>query len=160
MKIFLCPAWQILKIRNIFPPWEQIKTFPIQQSFEKSLHSANCQRCVKATLTLLLIYFRGIIRVIMKIEMREIKFSWGVIAWDFLLIFYFIKIESKWLGKVSFRAKNQKDLLDDGKQVVCEETKNHLNRYTLFILMVHRWLLGNSHIKRYFLCYWKGPEWN
>ena len=108
MKIFLCPAWQILIIRNIFPPWEQIKTFQIQQSFEKSLHSANCQRCVKATLTLLLIYFRGIIRVIMKIEMREIKFSWGVIAWDFLLIFYFIKIESKWLGKVSFRAKNQK----------------------------------------------------
>ena len=50
----------------------------------------------------------------MKIEMREIKFSWGVIAWDFLLIFYFIKIESKWLGKVSFRAKNQKDMLDDG----------------------------------------------
>ena len=114
MKIFLCPAWQILIIRNIFPPWEQIKTFQIQQSFEKSLHSANCQRCVKATLTLLLIYFRGIIRVIMKIEMREIKFSWGVIAWDFLLIFYFIKIESKWLGKVSFRAKNQKDMLDDG----------------------------------------------
>ena len=118
MKIFLCPAWQILIIRNIFPPWEQIKTFQIQQSFEKSLHSANCQRCVKATLTLLLIYFRGIIRVIMKIEMREIKFSWGVIAWDFLLIFYFIKIESKWLGKVSFRAKNQKDLLDDGNSFV------------------------------------------
>ena len=115
MKIFLCPAWQILKIRNIFPPWEQIKTFPIQQSFEKSLHSANCQRCVKATLTLLLIYFRGIIRVIMKIEMREIKFSWGVIAWDFLLIFYFSKIESKWLGKDSFSAKYQKDMLDDGK---------------------------------------------
>ena len=114
MKIFLCTAGQILIIRNIFPPWEQIKIFPIQQSFEKSLHSANCQRCVKATLTLLLIYFRGIIRVIMKIEMREIKFSWGVIAWDFLLIFYFIKIESKWLGKVSFRAKNQKDMLDDG----------------------------------------------
>ena len=113
MKIFLCPAWQILKIRNIFPPWEQIKTFPIQQSFEKSLHSANCQRCVKATLTLLLIYFRGIIRVIMKIEIREIKFSRGVIAWDFLLIFYFSKIESKWLGKVSFSAKNQKDMLDD-----------------------------------------------
>ena len=114
MKIFLCPAWQILKIRNIFPAWEQIKTFPIQQSFEKSLHSANCQRCVKATLTLLLIYFRGIIRVIMKIEIREIKFSRGVIAWDFLLIFYFSNIESKWLGKVSFSAKNRKDMLDDG----------------------------------------------
>ena len=114
MKVFLCPAWQILIIRNIFPPWEQIKTFPIQQSFEKSLHSANCQRCVKATLTLLLIYFRGRIRVIMKIEIREIKFSQGVIAWDFLLIFYFSNIESKWLGKVSFRAKNQKDMLDDG----------------------------------------------
>ena len=51
--------------------------------------SFSCQRCVKATLTLLLIYFRGIIRVIMKIEMREIKFSWGVISWDFLLIFLF-----------------------------------------------------------------------
>ena len=124
MKIFFCPAWQILKIRNIFPAWEQIKTFPIQQSFEKSLHSANCQRCVKATLTLLLIYFRGIIRVIMKIEMREIKFSWGVIAWDFLLIFYFIKIESKWLGKVSFRAKNQKDMLDDG--IFKHQTYNNL----------------------------------
>ena len=122
MKIFLCPAWQILIIRNIFPPWEQIKTFPIQQSFEKSLHSANCQRCVKATLTLLLIYFRGIIRVIMKIEMREIKFSWGVIAWDFLLILYLSKIVSKWLGKVSFSAKNQKDMLDDGTRIVCSET--------------------------------------
>ena len=76
--------------------------------------SFSCQRCVKATLTLLLIYFRGIIRVIMKIEVREIKFSWGVIAWDFLLIFYFSKIERKWLAKNSFSAKNQKDMLYDG----------------------------------------------
>ena len=117
MKIFFCPAWQILKIRNIFPAWEQIKTFPIQQSFEKSLHSENCQRCVKATLTLILIYFRGIIRVITTIEMWEIKFRWGVIAWDFLLILYLSKIVSKWLGKVSFSAKNQKDMLDDGIQI-------------------------------------------
>ena len=50
----------------------------------------------------------------MKIEIREIKFSRGVIAWDFLLIFYFSNIESKWLGKVSFSAKNRKDMLDDG----------------------------------------------
>ena len=117
MKIFLCPAWQILIIRNIFPPWEQIKTFPIQQSFEKSLHSANCQRCVKATLTLILIYFRGIMRVIMKIEKREIKFSCGVIAWNFLLIFYFSKIERKWLAKDRFSAKNQKDMLYDGTRL-------------------------------------------
>ena len=53
-------------------------------------------------------------RVIMKIEMREIKFSWAVIAWDFLLIFYLGKTESKRLGKVSFSSKNQKDMLDDG----------------------------------------------
>ena len=42
------------------------------------MNSADCQRCVKATLTLILIYFRGRIRVIMKIEIREIKFSQGV----------------------------------------------------------------------------------
>ena len=140
MKIFLCPAWQILIIRNIFPPWEQIKTFQIQQSFEKSLHSANCQRCVKATLTLLLIYFRGIIRVIMKIEMREIKFSWGVIAWDFLLIFYFIKIESKWLGKVSFRAKNQKDMLDDGTAVHKDCTRRRPLRLSDAIKTMIKWI--------------------
>ena len=49
----------------------------------------------------------------MTIEMREIKFRRGVIAWDFLLILYLSKIVSKWLGKVSFGAKNQKDMLDD-----------------------------------------------
>ena len=50
-------------------------------------------------------------RVIMKIEKREIKFSCGVIAWIFLLIFYFSKIERKWLAKDSFSAKNQKDVI-------------------------------------------------
>ena len=53
-------------------------------------------------------------RVIMKIEMREIKFSCGVIAWIFFLIFYFSKIEREWLAKDSFSAKNQKDMLYDG----------------------------------------------
>ena len=79
-----------------------------------AVNSADCQRCVKATLTLILIYFRGIMRVIMKIEKREIKFSCGVIAWIFLLIFYFSKIERKWLAKDSFSTKNQKDMLYDG----------------------------------------------
>ena len=50
----------------------------------------------------------------MKIEMREIKFSCGVIAWIFLLIFYFSKIERKRLAKDSFSAKNKKDMLYDG----------------------------------------------
>ena len=72
------------------------------------MNSADCQRCVKATLTLILIYFRGIMRVIMKIEMREIKFSCGVIAWNFLLIFYFSKIKSFGHSKVRFQEKNKK----------------------------------------------------
>ena len=68
----------------------------------------------------------------MKIEMREIKFSWGVIAWDFLLIFYFIKIESKWLGKVSFRAKNQKDMLDDGTLIILWITGFFMERRKMY----------------------------
>ena len=53
----------------------------------------------------------------MKIEKREIKFSCGVIAWNFLLIFYFSEIERKWLAKDSFSTKNQKDMLYDGSEV-------------------------------------------
>ena len=53
----------------------------------------------------------------MKIEKREIKFSCGVFAWIFLLIFCFSKIERILLAKDSFSAKNQKDTLFDGKGV-------------------------------------------
>ena len=70
----------VIVLDRVFEMGKKIKTFPIQQSFEKSLNSANCQRSVKATLTLILIYFRGIIRVITTIEVREIKFRWGIIA--------------------------------------------------------------------------------
>ena len=30
--------------------------------------------------------------------------------------------------------------------------------YSLTSTNVHNWMLGNMYIKRYFLCYWKGPE--
>ena len=65
----------------------------------------------------------------MKIEKREIKFSCGVIAWIFLLIFYFNKIERKWLAKDSFSAKNQKDM-----EIIFREVQKSFRKYDNVII--------------------------
>ena len=41
-------------------------------------------------------------------------FGHAVIAWIFLLIFYFCKIKSLEHSKVRFQGKKQKDMADDG----------------------------------------------
>ena len=46
--------------------------------------------------------------ILSEIEMSEIKFGWGFVAWIFLLIFFFIKIGGKWLAKNCLSAKNKK----------------------------------------------------
>ena len=48
----------------------------------------------------------------MKIEKREIKFSCGVIAWNFLLIFYFCLNQEFWAFKGPFSGEKQKDMAD------------------------------------------------
>ena len=53
-------------------------------------------------------------RVIIKIEVREITFGHAVITWNFFLIFYCCKIASFGLLKVRFEGKKQKDMADDG----------------------------------------------
>ena len=53
-------------------------------------------------------------RVIIKIEVREITFGHAVITWNFFLIFYCCKIASFWPLKVRFEGKKQKDMADDG----------------------------------------------
>ena len=53
-------------------------------------------------------------RVIIKIEAREITFGHAVITWNFFLIFYCCKIQSFGPIKVRFEGKKQKDVTDDG----------------------------------------------
>ena len=53
-------------------------------------------------------------RVIIKIEVREITFGHAVITWNFFMIFYCCKIASFGLLKVRFEGKKQKDMADDG----------------------------------------------
>ena len=49
-----------------------------------------------------------LMRVIIKIEVREITFGHAVITWNFFLIFYCCKIASFWPLKVRFEGKNKK----------------------------------------------------
>ena len=53
-------------------------------------------------------------RVIIKIEVREITFGHAVITWNFFLIFYCCKIRSFGPIKVRCEGKKQKDVADDG----------------------------------------------
>ena len=53
-------------------------------------------------------------RVIIKIEVREITFQNAVITWNFFLIFYHCKIASFGPVKVCFEGEKQKDMADDG----------------------------------------------
>ena len=58
-----------------------------------------------------------LMRVIIKIEVREITFGHAVITWNFFLIFYCCKIASFGLLKVRFEGKKQKDMADDGRPI-------------------------------------------
>ena len=53
-------------------------------------------------------------RVIIKIEVREITFGHAVITLNFFLILYCCKIVSFGPLKVRFEGKKQKDMADDG----------------------------------------------
>ena len=53
-------------------------------------------------------------RVIIKIEVREITFGHAVITWNFFLIFYCCKIMGFGPLKIRFEGKKQKDMADDG----------------------------------------------
>ena len=54
-----------------------------------------------------IIFFKGLMRVIRKIEMREMNFCSAVIAQNFFLIFYLCKIGRKLHKEHSFRKKNE-----------------------------------------------------
>ena len=54
------------------------------------------------------IFLKDLRRVIMKTEVRKMIFGHAVIAWIFLLIFYFCKIKSFGHSKVRFQGKNKK----------------------------------------------------
>ena len=64
------------------------------------------------------IFLKDLRRVIMKTEVRKMIFGHAVIAWIFLLIFYFCKIKSFGHSKVRFQGKKQKDMADDGTKLV------------------------------------------
>ena len=57
-------------------------------------------------------------RVFRLIGMREFKYGVGVIAPNFLLNLLLVKMSEKSLTKADFRGKNQKDMSDDGNQLV------------------------------------------
>ena len=64
-----------------------------------------------------IIFFYGLMRVIIKTEVRKMIFGHAVIAWIFFLIFYYCKILNFGLLKVRFRRKKQKDVKDDGTAI-------------------------------------------
>ena len=72
------------------------------------------QRCVTLTLPHKLFFFKGLMRVIRKIEMREMNFWCAVIAQNFLLIFYLCKIGRKLHKEHSFWKETRKSMSLDG----------------------------------------------
>ena len=66
------------------------------------------------------IFLKGLMRVIIKTEVRKMIFGHAVIAWIFFLIFYYCKILNFGLLKVRFRRKKQKDVKDDGSKCTNE----------------------------------------
>ena len=49
--------------------------------------------------------------------MREFKYGVGVIATNFSLNLFLVKMSEKSLTKADFLSKNQKDMSDDGKEL-------------------------------------------
>ena len=61
-----------------------------------------------------IIFFKGLMRVIRKIEMRELNFWCAVIAKNFLQIFYLHKIGRKLHKEHSFWKEKQKSMSHNG----------------------------------------------
>ena len=106
--------WNFLVPRGLF-----VTKSPCSSPFSPAQH--NCRREESPNmwhtyLGQVFIFLKDLRRVIMKTEVRKIIFGHAVIAWIFLLIFYFCKIKSFGHSKVRFQGKKQKDMADDGKQ--------------------------------------------
>ena len=104
--------WNFLVPRGLF-----VTKSPISSPF--SLAQNNCRREESPNmwhtyLGQVFIFLKDLRRVIMKTEVRKMIFGHAVIAWIFLLIFYFCKIKSFGHSKVRFQGKKQKDMADDG----------------------------------------------
>ena len=65
------------------------------------------QSCVTLTLAPKLFFFKGLMRVIRKIEMRELNFLCAAIAQNFLLIFYYSKLADNCMKSTVFGRKNE-----------------------------------------------------
>ena len=91
-----------------------------------------------------IIFFYGLMRVIIKTEVRKMIFGHAVIAWIFFLIFYYCKILNFGLLKVRFRRKKQKDVKDDGRfgMQLSFEKKGH---FVYLSFLSFRQLCCNSH---------------
>ena len=72
------------------------------------------QSCVTLTLAPKLFFFKGLMRVIRKIEMREMNFCSAVIAQNFFLIFYLCKIGRKLHKEHSFWKEKRISMSLDG----------------------------------------------
>ena len=104
--------WNFLVPRGLF-----VTKSPCSSPFSPAQH--NCRREESPNmwhtyLGQVFIFLKGLRRVIMKTEVRKMIFGHAVIAWIFLLIFYFCKIKSFGHSKVRFQGKKQKDMADDG----------------------------------------------
>ena len=104
--------WNFLVPRGLF-----VTKSPCSSPFSPAQH--NCRREESPNmwhtyLGQVFIFLKDLRRVIMKTEVRKMIFGHAVIAWIFLLIFYFCKIKSFGHSKVRFQGKKQKDMADDG----------------------------------------------
>ena len=72
-----------------------------------------CSNMWQTYLEQVFIFSWRLMRVIIKIEVREITFGHAVITWNFFLIFYCCKIASFGLLKVRFEGKKQIYMADD-----------------------------------------------
>ena len=66
-----------------------------------------------------LIFYRVLMRVIKKFEMRKFKYGCGVVAQNFLLNYSLFKITLNPSKKVKFSLENQKDMSVDGNKIGC-----------------------------------------
>ena len=136
--------WNFLVPRGLF-----VTKSPISSPFSPAQH--NCRREESPNmwhtyLGQVFIFLKDLRRVIMKTEVRKMIFGHAVIAWIFLLIFYFCKIKSFGHSKVRFQGKKQKDMADDGIQVtrgikiekMCERFNGNIEKKLLNLGTKHK----------------------
>ena len=95
------------------------------------------QSCVTLTLAPKLFFFKGLMRVIRKTEMREFNFWCAAIAQNFLLIFSLFKISRKLHEKHSLWKEKRKSVSLNGIKIVIGNSTERGHKVTYLPILLH-----------------------